>query len=120
MVDEQFQEMVAAWREAASDLEIRIVIPWLFSDESGTTHECLAFLPDFGGPKGMAIANLGDTIMDNVWEALEESPYYHSSLNPSSYGVYERSRWISTLYDWGWFGPATERPGWYTGSPHSD
>jgi len=115
VVDEQLRAMVIAWREAALDLKIRVVVPWLFTDENGRRYEVLAFLPDFGGPRGMVNGNLGYTIQDEIWEALEKTDYYYSALNPSAYGTYDRSRWIETLNDWGWFGSLPESPDWYAG-----
>ena len=46
----------------------------------------------------------------------DETDYAQSALNPDSYEPYRRELYIDTLNDWGWFGPSTAEPSWFTGA----
>jgi hypothetical protein len=103
-----------AWRQAASDLGIKVVAPFGLATESGETEWFEAHILDFGGPKGTVIANQ-DGGFDDTRKQLG---YYTSNLFPS-YQTYMRQYFIDTLNDWGWFGEAGKAPPWYTGKPWS-
>jgi hypothetical protein len=104
--------VVEAWNEAAADLGIRFVSPYVARSTSGLSHEYLGLVQKFGGRNGMLVRVMG--------EPSEDSPdpigdgYYWSILS-SSYTRYDRQLFIDTLDDWKYFGPESERPEWYTG-----
>jgi len=104
--------VVSAWKEAAADLRIRFISPFIAQSTSGLRHEYLGLVPMFGGPIG--------TLIRVLREPSEKSPdpegdgYYWSILSPG-YARYDRQSFIDTLDDWQFFGPDTERPEWYSG-----
>src|ERR687896_631451 len=51
------RQIVDAWLEAAADLGIRVIAPFLFSTENGEAVLCEAHLPDFGGSNGILVGN---------------------------------------------------------------
>ena len=104
--------VVAVWKAAAVDLEIQFISQYVAQSTSGLRHEYLGLVQKFGGPIGTLVRVLG--------EPSEKSPdptgdgYYWSILG-QGYAQYERQLFIDTLDDWQFFGPETERPGWYSG-----
>ena len=110
MLDDQ---MVAAWREAASRLGIRVVAPYSMELTDGTVLMVEAFLPDFGGPRGAVAIALDD---EERCARATLSNRFVSQL-ASSYGRFEVERFRDTLNDWQWFGRVADRPVWYSGEP---
>ena len=100
--------MAAAWREAANKLGIRVTAPFEVAWVSYPAH-----LPDFGGQKGMVVATLRSP--DEVVAAAAAAGLYLSRAS-DQYGEFEPDLFKATLDDWGWFGPAEDRPAWYTGT----
>ena len=109
--------VVTAWRNAATDLGIRVVAPFELLTDSGTTAFPL-FLPVFGRPAGMVCCVRGVPLGEPA--AAEQVGHYCSILYPQAYSRYDRKRFIDTLNDWQYFGPPESRPAWYTGEPWSD
>ena len=99
-----------SWLEAGADLSIRVQAPYAMEI---SPHELVlyeAHVQEFGGPRGTVVGVLGDRLDD----CRVARGYYVSNLS-TSYRKYDRARFIDTLNDWGWFGPAVLRPPWYTG-----
>src|SRR5262245_8188932 len=110
MIDD---EMVAAWREAASRLGVRVVAPHSIELPDGTRVTVEALLPDFGGPHGaVAVAMDDDARCRQAW-----TTNHFVSLLADGYRRFEPELFRETLDDWGWFGPDESRPDWYTGKP---
>jgi len=101
-----------AWLEAAKDLEIRVIAPLAVHDPENEPIIYEAHILDFGGVKGTVVGVLDDKMGD----IRATQGYYYSNLAPL-YRDYSRQRFIDTLNDWGWFGPAELQPAWYTGKP---
>jgi len=100
--------MIEAWRQAATDLGLRLTAPFDTTDKQGRPIQVEGFLPDFGGPSGITFVSFARRIQPaNVG--------LYGSVLFEIYRKYERSLFIETLEDWGWFGPADGRPGWYAG-----
>jgi hypothetical protein len=110
MLDDQ---IVAAWKETASRLGVRVVAPHSLELADGTVLVVEAFLPDFGGPQGAVAVALDDK---ERCERATRSNCFVSQL-ASSYRRFDVQRFRDTLNDWQWFGPAADRPGWYSGKP---
>lgn len=110
MVD---QAMIEAWRQASMDLEIRLVAPFDLIGYEDRVGQAVAYLPDFGGPRGMIVTGL-----DGPTSGSSGEGYYWSRLG-DSYSGYDRQLFIDTLNDWGWFGDERLKPTWYTGKPWS-
>jgi hypothetical protein len=105
-------KVVAAWKEAAADLGIQFTSPFVVTSPDGRSHEHLGLVHRFGRQEG--------TIIRVLHEPSEKSPHpagdaYYFSILGSDYRRYERQLFIDTLDDWQFFGPAPERPAWYTG-----
>lgn len=71
------------------------------------------FVPDFGLPTGTLLTCRFDP--DEIDELADDTECYRSWLNPKSYEPYRRKMYIDTLNDWGWYGPAENKPSWYSG-----
>jgi len=109
VVDEAISQ---AWLDAAKDLGIRVAAPFTVQAYEPVIYE--AHIVDFGGPKGTVVGVLEDKLRD----CRATQGFYSSNLSPS-YRNYERQHFIATLNDWGWYGPASLRPVWYTGESWS-
>jgi hypothetical protein len=101
--------MPAAWREAAAQLGIEVVAPF---EVAGVSFA--AYLPDFGGPQRMVISGLTSSAEDDA-AAASEAGLYLSRVS-DAYAEFDRSQFQAALDDWGWYGPAEKRSGWYTGA----
>jgi hypothetical protein len=110
VLERAFGRLARAWKTAAADLEIRFVEPFQLTDETGAAVQCAGYLPDFGGSKGTVIISREDP--DSACEMAIANGYYTSALNPRYYERYDRTHFIETLTDWGWFGKEPP-PAWY-------
>jgi hypothetical protein len=106
-MDEIDSHMIAAWQQAATDLGIRLTSPFSVRDQDGRSVNVEGFLPDFGRPDGIIFISAARSIV------LKKTDRQHSTLF-TAYRVYERSLFVDTLEDWGWFGPS-DPPPWYVG-----
>ena len=84
MLDDQ---IVAAWKEAASRLRVRVVAPHSLELTDGTWLVLEAFLPDFGGPHGAVAVALDDT---ERCERATRSTCFVSQLASTYRGYSER------------------------------
>ena len=108
MIDDK---IVAAWREAASRLGVRVLAPHSVELADGAVLVVEAFLPDFGGPRGAVAVALDDK---ERCERATQTNRFVSQL-ASSYRRFDIELFRDTLNDWQWFGPADARPHWYSG-----
>jgi hypothetical protein len=104
-------EIVAAWREAASQLGVRVVAPYSVDLTDGTSIAVEAFLPDFGGPQGAVAVALDD---QERCRQVSATGQFVSQVSPR-YRRFDARLFRDTLDDWGWFGASVERPDWYSG-----
>ena len=104
-----------AWLEASRYLRIKVCAPYELR-VGGESVDCLAFLPDFGGPKGMVI---GTTLApdfetdSDLIELAKKNGLYFSFINPAGYASYDESTFTEALIDWGFFGSLENRPNWF-------
>lgn len=104
-------EASAAWRAAATDLQIRVEAPCVRADPRRGTATYIAFVPDFGSPSGMVVTSLTASTSDDNPIELAGAVF---RLALETYGHYDRHEWIDLLQRARWFG-AAEPPHWYTG-----
>lgn len=105
------EKLYKAWQLAAADLDIRIHFPVeKLPDGYGI------MIKDFGGPKGMVVSGI-ETEID--LSPIEKDGFYISLLG-QGYEQYERTFFIDTLNDWGYFGDPDKKPDWYTGNPWTE
>jgi hypothetical protein len=114
MSDGNRDALIQAWQSAQRELKIRVTAPFTFA-AGATTHECIAFLPDFGGPGGMVIDAIGPPAFQppqGMTSAAEVAGYYWSLINAEINSRFEADVFKEALLDWGYFGPASSRPEW--------
>ena len=112
--EKKVQALIAAWLLAGSELGIRVVAPFEFKVDT-RSFPCIAFLPDFGGPKGMilqAIFPPGFAVDWTLRNEAEKAGYYMSFVNAELYSMFEPQGFQEALRDWGFFGPQTTQPVW--------
>ena len=102
-------KVVAAWRQAATDLGIQFTSPFMLQRD-GRTHECLGLVHRFGEREGTIISVNGEPSARTHLDAEEH--FYFSELT-AAHSEYRRRYFIETLYDWEFFGSHSERPSWY-------
>jgi hypothetical protein len=81
----------------------------------GEAYVFPAWLPHFGGEKGMVLLELreGASVFgDPAYKALRKAGFYASSLNPAREREFKEHLFVDALLDWGYFGPGAERPAW--------
>jgi hypothetical protein len=96
------QELLAAWRAAASDLRIEV-------EPFGEA----VWVAQYGREAGTVCALLDSDAADEVLADAKRRGMFWSELAPV-YLRYDRERFIETLDDWGWFGGGPP-PEWYGG-----
>jgi hypothetical protein len=103
-----------AWGKAAQLLKFEAIAPYSISVEDQVL-DCVAFVPDFGGVRGTIVGILEppDLRTDKRLSLYaKEHGLFYSFLNPEEYATYNEARFKETLFDWGFFGPASRRPEW--------
>ena len=84
-------------------------------DAQNARAEFTAFLPHFGGPKGMVFDIGGINDSDKRARIAQTAGLYYSSLNARAETSEADVR--ATLDDWGFCGPPDLQPSWCTGRP---
>jgi hypothetical protein len=113
-----FDQTVAAWRQAAGDLGFQLEAPYVLKYQD-RSFMCIAYLPHFGGVNGMVVGalvplpSIGTQVDFRI--AADKLNLYYSSINLESYSRYDKDKFIDTLSDWGYYGPAQQLPVWYQG-----
>lgn len=106
------QKISQAWQDAAAELNIRVFAPHQI-DLGKQCVDVEVFLPDFGGPDGtVGVGKANSDFLDQL-----KSRHWLSVLY-ESYRTFDRTLFIDTLNDWGWFGSGAP-PEWFTGKPWS-
>jgi len=108
------RKVTAAWQIAGSALGISVVAPFVFQHR-GVSYPCLAYLPCFGGGKGMLIRGFfrfGDEGSPSLPRAAAAAGYYVSSVNLEVYTEFDEKVFKEALLDWGYSGPEGDRPAW--------
>ena len=105
-----------AWNQAAEDLGIEVIAPFLVELPHGGSRQFHALVKSFGTFKGTLIGVYSESGADTFWNdsaIAEQAGYYFSQLNPTLYGAYDRELFIDTLFDWGWADAENKPPNWY-------
>src|SRR5687768_14774234 len=103
-------QIVAAGREAASRLGVRVLAPHTVELADGSVLVVEAFLPDFGGPCGAVAVALDD--QERCARATQTNLFW--SQLAAGYRRFDLTLFRDTLNDWQWFGAADARPSWYS------
>jgi hypothetical protein len=107
--------VVEAWRQAAQDLGVAVRAPFMLAaDTDGEAIECIALIEQFGSPNGTVVLGRHNS-SESTRHAAKAEGRFVSLVDEASYFSYDRSLFIDTLNDWGWFGERSRAPDWYTG-----
>lgn len=111
-MDSNSDLLVAAWREAARDLGVRVEAPFFAADPSGSAIRFDALVRDLGWPKGTLVTPLDESPRQR--NAVSDLGYSSCSLNLDVFGTYVRADYIALMRDWIWVadGPV---PSWHRG-----
>jgi len=112
MEQEAIEKMIAAWKRAGDDLQIKIQTPFILKIGDNTEIKFHLLIEKFGSRLGTLILSANNM---TEFDTPEKYGYYCSALNPDNYSEYERDHFIDTLSDWGYFGEEVKKPNWYTG-----
>lgn len=105
------EHITTLWREAARDLGIGLVSPFAAIGPRGESAAALAWLRDFGSPRGALVfssddpKDLGRRALEWGYEIVDYDPFVYPS-------VYDRRLFIAMLARLGWAGPPENRPAW--------
>ena len=113
------EDIAEAWKTAAKDLAITVVVPFTL-EVDGRSHVCVAWVPDFGGSRGILVvpSRPPDFVTHRVLAAdAEREGYGASFVNVEVYGRYDRDEFIDTLREWGFTGAEHRRPAWLDDVP---
>ncbi|HEX2698013.1 MAG TPA: hypothetical protein VHM28_09910 [Anaerolineales bacterium] len=113
MLSEIEDAISKAWLEAAVELGINVEPHFVLSVD-GQNYIFIALIREFGGQKGTLICPINDW---KIYSPIAKSYGYYCSALANSYTKYQRTLFIETLDDWGWFGTLENKPSWYTGKP---
>jgi hypothetical protein len=109
-------KVVAAWREAATELGFQFTAPFIATASDGVKFEALGLVHQFGGRIGMLISVGGEPSADAMYPPGDG--YAESCLGRTGYTRYDRAFWIEMLNDWGFWGERSSAPSWYSPGPH--
>ena len=93
------------WLSAASDLGLKVTVPFEFVANDGCSFMFEAAVHEFGGKAGMLLMQQWDAAKA---QAAANNGYGYSCMQV---GGYDRSSTIEVLQDWGWSG-AGLAPAW--------
>ena len=96
------------------ELGVRVESPFAVLNADANV-EFEAYLPDFGGKRGMVLSINDMRGFDDLGDLARAAGLYYSSLNATAPTSEQSVK--DTLDDWGYFGPEDRRPDWYTGKP---
>jgi len=108
--------LIQAWRSAARDLGIEIIVPFSLTLPSGVTLEADLLVKDFGAPRGMMVSGAEEDVFWPHEGEIVDQGYGYSIVCDEDL-AYDRDYFIKILDDWGWSGPETRSPPWMTRSP---
>jgi len=111
-MDSHSDLLVAACREAAADLGIRVQAPFLASDPSGDAVRFDALISDLGWPRGTLLTPLNESARQR--QVAADLGHNLCSVNTDVFETYVRREWIALLRDSIWVG-SDPVPPWHRG-----
>lgn len=99
-----------AWLTAAVDLGIAVTAPARLT-VGDQVEDFDALIEDFGSQAGTAVVALGSATPARA-EMARTVGVFLSELSGGAYEEYDRTLFIDTLRDWGWFGEPSLAPDW--------
>jgi hypothetical protein len=115
-----FERIKQSWEAASKELGFEIVFDFEV-DQNGRKSRCFALVPEFGSKLGTYILlrnppEGGD--YSGVIEYAKKKGAHFSVIYNEAYSSFERSNFVETMNDWGYFGKG-ERPKWMS-EPNSN
>ena len=89
--------LVAALKAASDELGFRLISPFDAVGVSGEPIRLEGYLPDFGGPDGIALVSFQRRIKFGAVKLP-------MSILTAEYRKYRRTLFVSAVSDWGWHG----------------
>ena len=102
-MNKKVAEVIAAWTLAGERLGVRVVAPFEFK-VGPASYNCIAYLPDFGGSKGMLLQATFPPVFatdQGLASAAQNEGYFISFINPNSYSRLDFHEFQEALKDWG-------------------
>ena len=106
--------IATAFRQAATQLNFEFQPGFAVSLPDGVIVESIGRLPFFGSTRGTLVFAEQASPSPASLRALDEMGYF-TSLLFASHERFDERHFAETLDDWGFFGPESDRPAWYTG-----
>jgi hypothetical protein len=116
-ISEIIQNASRTWLNAAEALGIRIIAPFSILIDS-VNIQCIAFVPEFGGPNGAIVGVLHPetfAIDIRLKEYAKRHEFFLSSINPLGWIKYDEAIFKDALEDWGYYGAQDKCPSWFKG-----
>ena len=104
--------METIWREAAKDLMLDLVMPFMLTLPSGAEIKVRILVQNFGANKGMLVISDYSQVSSLVDELAEYGYGFSVMDEPLPGEEYKREDFIEVLRDWGWSGCLHDRPSW--------
>jgi hypothetical protein len=102
-----------AWKLAAAELGVEFVYP-LEIEEDGKKTSYHGLIRSFGSANGTLIfaSERFDENLGPFSALAKRRGFFFSCISAKAYKTFDREAFIEALKDWGWFGPASEKPKW--------
>lgn len=109
------------FKYAAEELGIDMIAPYTLPFQGGQVIY-VAYLPHFGGPRGMVVGGVlsfEEPDIDRIKRCAEEAGLYRSivALLQSVDTPFTIEQLKEALVDWGYYGPTEKRPSWLDETP---
>src|SRR5579859_4323567 len=114
MTQANIDAALRAWNDAARDLSITIVAPFTLQVDD-RRHQCLVWVPYFSNRRGNLViaAEMPRMLVDPVFkDDARRNGYTFSIVNVTDATTYDRTRFVDTLNEWGYYGPPEKCPSW--------
>jgi hypothetical protein len=116
-ISEIVQKASQTWLNAAQTLGIQVTAPFVISIDSENI-QCIAFIHDFGGPKGTIVGVLHPKTFysdSRLKEYAKQNGFFCSFVNPLGWVKYDKAMFKDALEDWGYYGIQDKCPPWFKG-----
>ena len=114
LIDESLMQnrLMEVWREAAADLGIEVVVPYLFQS-NGFEYQFVALITGFGSRRGTLVCLSEE--FGKILKMATQSGFYCYGIDAESGDRYDREKFIQILNELGWYGDLFTVPTWYQG-----
>ena len=110
---DEAERIEEAWLEASGRLHIEVEAGYVLDRDLGSTT-FLLYLPDFGGPNGVVVMEMGHGEGNLPALLARDAELVYAEL-PGTFTRFESERFQEALNEWGWYGPPEDAPPWFAG-----